>query len=117
MVLWPTDGLKSSLSHAAFLAKFAPPPWSEDCPQRRALDAELSADHAARHIDRLVGDLDLHGLCAAYAGRGRKAHRPDLLLRVVLYECHCGRQSPCQWAEDLRHNTVVQWLARGLRPA
>jgi len=117
MVLSPTVGLKSSSLCLSFLRKFAPPPWSEGCPQRRACEEDLPADDVARRIDQLVDELDLQGLYASYAGRGQKAHRPDLLLRVVLYESHCGRQSPAQWAQDMRRNTVVQWLARGLRPA
>jgi len=111
MVLLPTEGLK-----ATSRSKFAAPLWQEDDPARLALDAEIPADDPARLIDRVVDDLDLQPLFASYSGRGRKPHRPDLLLRVVFYEMRRGRQSPSQWFEDLRHHAVVRWLARGLRP-
>jgi transposase len=112
MVPFPTDGLKTAL-----LDKFAAPPWTDDDPDRLALGADLAEDHPARWIDRAVQDIDLQPLLASYSGRGRKPHRPDLLLRVVLFEMHDGRQSPCQWADHLRHHSAVRWLARGLRPA
>src|ERR1700677_2952266 len=112
MVRFPTDGLKSAL-----LDKFALPAWKEDDPVRLALGAELPEDHLARRMDLVIEDIDLQPLLASYSGRGHKPHRPDLLLRVVLYEMHSGRQSPCQWYHDLRYHAAVRWLARGLRPA
>jgi transposase len=111
MVPISTDGLK-----AALLAKFAPPPWEEDSPARVAIDSTLAQDHTARVIDRVIQDIDLQPLLDSYSGRGRKAYRPDLLLAVVLFEMYSGRQSPSQWADDLRHHNPVRWLARGLCP-
>jgi transposase len=111
MVPFPTDGLKGLLD------KFAAPVWADDDPLRLALDADLEPDHTARLIDQLVAELDVRPLLDSYSGRGRKPHRPDLLLRVVLFEMHAGRQSPSEWADDLRHHAAVRWLARGLRPA
>ena len=74
----------------------------------------LAEDHLARKISRLVDeDLDLGFLAGAYAGRGSRPHRPDLLLKLALYEQQIGRQRPAQWYKDLQENTVVQWLARG----
>jgi transposase len=111
MVPVPTDGLKSTRS------KFALPPWQDDDPDRLAFNAELGEDHVARLFERAVHDLDLAPLLASYSGKGRQAHRPDLLLRVVLFEMHCGRQSPSQWHADLREQIPLRWLARGLKPA
>jgi transposase len=112
MVWQPTDGLKLSL-----LDRFAAPLWADDAAPREDLAADLPDNHVARLIDRVVANLDMQTLLESYSGRGRKPHRPDLLVRVVLYEMHCGCQSPCQWARDLRHNNVVRWLARGICPA
>jgi transposase len=111
MVPVPTDGLKSTL------ARFALPPWQDDDPARFALDAELPQDHMVRLVERAISDLDLAPLFASYSGKGRKALRPDLLLRVVLFEMQCGRQSPSQWFDDLREHIPLRWLARGLKPA
>src|SRR3954452_19477932 len=53
----------------------------------------------------------------AYAGVGSKAHRPDLLLKIVLYEIHTGRHSPEQWAQDVRDRRSLQWLGFGITPS
>jgi transposase len=112
MVAFPTDGLNPAPAD-----KFGLPIWSDDHADRLAIDADLEQDHPSRLYDRAVSYLDLQPLLDSYSGRGRKAHRPDVLLRVVLFEMHSGRQSPSQWFDDLRHNTAVRWLARGIRPA
>ena len=112
MVPSHTDGLNPAL-----VAKFSLPTWSDDHADRLAIDAELERDHPSRLYDRAVARLDLQPLFDSYSGSGRKAYRPDILLRVALFEMHSGRQSPSQWFDDLRHNTAVRWLARGIRPA
>jgi transposase len=93
------------------------PPWAEDGPERVAIDADLPADHPARRIDELVAMLDLSTLYETYTGSGTRPYRPELMLRVVLYEIHCGQNQPARWARDARENRVVQWLARGIRPS
>jgi radical SAM protein with 4Fe4S-binding SPASM domain len=96
---------------------FAPPPWGPDHPEYRRLDDRLPPDHLARRIDHLVSLLDLAPLHACYAGSGSVPHRPDLMLKVVLYEYHLGFSSPADWHAHVRENEPVQWLAQGLRPA
>ena len=50
-----------------------------------------------------------------YLGRGSSAHRPDLLLKLAIYE-HCrGRTKPIQWHRDLKEDNTVQWLVFGLQ--
>src|SRR5437588_13100730 len=66
--------------------RFATPAWDRDSPDWRRLEAKLPADHRARAIDQAVAHLDLTDLFAAYAGTGSLAHRPDLILKVVLYD-------------------------------
>lgn len=56
-------------------------------------------------------------LIGSYAGRGSKPHRPDLLLRLTVYEHSQGRPQPVQWLRDLRENKAVQWLVYGMRPS
>ena len=60
-------------------------------------------------------ELDLDRLLWSYAGRGSLPHRPDLLLKMVLYEHQNGRTQPAQWLYDLEKNTSVQWLTFGIR--
>jgi len=96
--------------------RFAEPPWNESSPQWQQIDARLPADHLARRINEMVDQLDLSRLFRSYDGRGSKAHRPDLLLKMALYEIQCGKQSPAQWHRDLRENEAVKWLAFGIQP-
>jgi hypothetical protein len=67
------------------LDRFAVPPWDPRSPERLAIDDDLPADHLARAIDEVVDRLDLTALFASSAGVGSKPHRPDLMLKVVLY--------------------------------
>ena len=50
------------------------------------IDRKLDENDLARRIPRLVDEtLDLTPLFSSYAGRGSLAHRPDRLLKMVLY--------------------------------
>jgi len=51
-----------------------------------AIDDDLPVDHLARVIDEAVDQLDLTPLFASYAGVGSRAQRPDLMLKIALYE-------------------------------
>src|SRR5260370_23572098 len=97
--------------------RFAPPPWDRNSADWRRLDDQLPQDHRARQVDQAVAQLDLAPLFAAYAGTGSLAHRPDLILKVVLFEVQRGRHSPAQWAEDFLFDQACQWLALGIRPS
>jgi transposase len=99
------------------LDRFAVPPWDRQSPQRLAIDDDLPADHLARAIDEAVDRLDLTDLFASYAGVGSRPYRPDLMLKIVLYEIQTGRHSPGQWAEDARDRRCLLWLGRGIQPS
>jgi transposase len=99
------------------LDRFAPRPWDHRSPEWRAIDDDLPADHLARVIDEVVDRLDLTDLFASYAGVGSRPHRPDLLLKIVLYEIRTGHHSPAQWAEDARDRRCLLWLGRGIKPS
>jgi transposase len=102
---------------ATELDRFASPPWDRSSPEWQRLDRKLSSDHLARRIDGAVGLLDLSALLGSYRGRGSLPCRPDLLLKVVLFEVQRGRPSPAQWLENLHETESCQWLAFGLRPS
>jgi transposase len=97
--------------------RFATPPWTIESEQWQALDRHLPADHVARRIAQAVERLDLSRLWDSYLGVGKKALRPDLLLKVVLYEMHDKRPSPAQWTKDVRESAPVRWLLFGLEPS
>ena len=97
--------------------RFATPPWDRYSPQWLAIDDDLPADHLARQIDAAVDQLDLTALFASYAGVGSQAHRPDRMLKIVLYEMRTGRRSPAQWAKDTPDRRCLLWLGLGITPA
>jgi Transposase DDE domain len=96
--------------------RFAEPPWNCQSPEWLALDRSLQTDDLVRKIARLVDEeLDLGPVFASYAGRGSLPHRPDLLVKLVLYEHQKGRPRPTQWLEDLEKNKGVEWLTFGMK--
>jgi transposase len=99
------------------LDRFAAPPWNRSSPEWIDIDDALPADHLARVIDEAVDQLDLTPLFASYAGVGSRAHRPDLMLKIVLYEVQTGRHSPAQWASDAGDRRCLLWLGLGIIPA
>lgn len=61
--------------------------------------------------------LDLGALLRTYTGRGTPPHRPDLLLKLLIYEHEQGQPQPVQWHKDVKENKAVQWLLLGMRPS
>jgi transposase len=98
---------------------FRQPPWHDRHPARLALEHDLPAEalQLARVIDRLVDHLSLAELVASYRGRGSTPHRPDLLLKAVLFFSQRGLHHPATWNYQARDSRVVSWLLRGIRPA
>jgi transposase len=97
--------------------RFAPPRWTEDSPPWQALDRQLPPEHKARWIHTFVNDLDLSELEALYRGSGSEAYRPDLMLKIALYETLEGHLSPAAWARHLHEHIPLQWLAMGIQPS
>jgi transposase len=97
--------------------RFAEPPWTRQGDESLRLEERLPADHLARRIERAVEQLDLTSLVESYAGVGKRALRPDLMVKIVMYEMHSQRLSPAQWARDVKENEPLRWLARGLEPS
>jgi len=71
-----------------------------------------------RLIARLTDEeLNLGVLRCTYSGRGSLPHRPDLLLKLLIYEHAQGRVQPVQWFKDVKENKAVQWLIFGIEPS
>jgi transposase len=103
--------------HYPQLNRFAPPPWDHQSPQWLQIEDSLPADHLARIIAAAVDQLDLTTLFSSYAGVGSKAHRPDLMLKIALYEIQTAHASPAQWARDAVDRRCLQWLGLGIAPS
>lgn len=99
------------------LERFALTPWTKESEEWLALDRRLDDDHLARHVDEAVAMLDLGPLFDSYLGVGNKALRPDLLLKLVIYEMQSNRPSPAQWARDVYESEPVRWLLFGMEPS
>jgi len=64
-----------------------------------------------------VDRLDQTAWDQCYAGVGSLAYRPDLMLKMVLYETLEGRLSPAQWTRDIPINDALRWLGQGIKPS
>jgi transposase len=93
------------------------PPWDCNTSDWLDIDRRLASDHPARLVARLVDECDLTDLRKSYAGRGTFPHRPELLLRLVLFECLAGKLSAVQWHSDSQELDPVKWLLFGLQPS
>lgn len=96
---------------------FAPTPWTKESEEWQTLDRRLADDHLARHLAAAVDTLDFGPLLDSYLGVGKRPLRPDLLLKMVLFEMHYQRPSPAQWARDVRESDPVRWLLFGMEPS
>jgi transposase len=96
---------------------FVPPPWQEGSSALQVLADELPADHLARQIAQAVDRLDLKAFFASFRGQGSLPYRPDLLLRVVLFEIREGNRSPARWWRDATDSLAVRWLLQGYKPS
>ena len=97
--------------------RFAEPPWTEHSKPWRTLDEKLPPNHLAREIRDAMTHLDLTPLYRTYHGLGKAAHRPDLMLAMVLFELRRGRPKPSQWHQDTHENYSLWWLGFGIQPS
>lgn len=81
------------------------------------MSEQFAGDHPARIVEEEVNRLDSRLLEAAYRGVGSKPHRPDLMLKMVMFEYLEGRLSPAQWTRDAREHRSLRWLGRGIQPS
>jgi transposase len=105
------------VAHEGKVERFAPTPWTKESEAWQTLDRHLAEDHLARRVDMAVMMLDLGALFDSYLGVGKNALRPDLLLKMVIYEMQSKRPSPAQWARDVRESEPVRWLLMGMEPS
>jgi transposase len=61
--------------------------------------------------------LDRQPVDEIYAGVGKDAYDPMVLLKMVLYQLLLGNHSPATWHKEAARNTTMKWLGRGYQPA
>jgi transposase len=108
---------RRQLAKASAEVEFATPPWDETSAAWQAIDQRMPAQPMAREIDRAVEQLDLREVYATYQGRGSPPVRPDLLVKMILYELQIGRPSPAEGFHDSRDSDTLKWLGFGVQPA
>jgi transposase len=96
---------------------FVPPPLHDGDAALAEMARGLPADHLARQIVVAVERLDLSEFLASFHGQGSLPYRPDIMLRVVLFEMREGRHSPAQWRKDTIESLPVRWLLQGYEPS
>ena len=80
------------------------------------MDEQIEEVSGVRVISEAVdqGLFNVAALFDVYSGRGSPAHRPDLLLKLALFEHSRGRTKPIQWHRDLKSDLQVRWLVFGM---
>lgn len=96
---------------------FVPPPLHDGDAALAEMARVLPAAHLARQIVVAVERLDLSEFLASFHGQGSLPYRPDIMLRVVLFEMRAGRRSPAQWHKDTLESLPVRWLLQGYEPS
>src|SRR4051794_206831 len=86
------------------LDRFVTPPWHALHPRFLEIAQHLDPDHPAYVIDAAVDRLDLSELWASYGNSGSKPHRPDLMLKAVLYQMRLGHHQPSAWLRAAQEN-------------
>lgn len=95
----------------------APAPWDKTSVEWQALDQGMPEQQVAREIERAVEQLDLSAVYVTYQGRGSPPVRPDLRVKMILYELPIGRPSPAAGFHDARDSDTLKWLGFGIQPA
>lgn len=68
-------------------------------------------------VERQINAIDRRPVDDAYAGVGKTAYDPIVLLKMVLYQLLLGNHSPATWYAEAARNTTMKWLGRGYQPA
>lgn len=79
--------------------------------------SQWASDHKVWLVERIVAQLDCSELDETYSGRGSRPYRPDIMLRLALYETLNGVGSPHRWARDAQECLPLEWLLRGTCPS
>ncbi len=76
----------------------------------------LPENHLARFVVEIVEQLDLTAIKAAYAGRGSKAHHPEMLLALLFYGYATGVFSSRKLERGTYDSVAFRYLAANTHP-
>jgi transposase len=75
------------------------------------LSDKVPQDHLARHISRVVDELDIREIEKRYSELGCHAYHPRMLLKVILYGYSIGLRSSRRIQKEIREDLIFMWLA------
>lgn len=81
-----------------------------------SMDDWLPEGHLARFIVEIVAQLDLTSIKAAYAGRGSKAHHPEMLLALLFYGYATGVFSSRKLERATYDSVAFRYIAANDHP-
>ena len=76
----------------------------------------LPEGHLARSIIEIVGQLNLTAIKSAYAGRGSKAHHPEMLLALLFYGYATGVFSSRKLEQATYDSVAFRYIAANNHP-
>jgi transposase len=76
----------------------------------------LPEDHLARFVVEVIAQLDLSGLSMAYAGRGKAAHHPEVLLGLLVYGYATGVFSSLKIERATYDSVALRYIAANTHP-
>lgn len=76
----------------------------------------LPEGHLARFVVEIVGQLDLATIKSAYAGRGSKAHHPEMLLALLFYGYATGVFSSRKLEQATYDSVAFRYIAANDHP-
>lgn len=81
-----------------------------------SLDDWLPEGHLARFVVEIVGQLDLTEIKSAYAGRGSRAHHPEMLLALLFYGYATGVFSSRKLEQATYDSVAFRYIAANDHP-
>ena len=81
-----------------------------------SMDDWLPEGHLARFVVEIVGQLDLTAMKSAYAGRGTRAHHPEMLLALLFYGYATGVFSSRKLEQATYDSVAFRYIAANDHP-
>ena len=81
-----------------------------------SMDDWLPEGHLARFVVEIVGQLDLMAIKSSYAGRGSKAHHPEMLLALLFYGYATGVFSSRKLEQATYDSVAFRYIAANDHP-
>jgi len=96
--------------------KFSTPDYEAALDQAITLREALPANHLARFVVMVIGQLDLSHIYARYAPVGGEAIAPEILLGILFYGYATGVFSSRKLERGTYENIPFRFIASGLHP-